>query len=154
MSPLRAGEPAPDFALPDTTGRIVRRSDSLGRGLIIWFYPEASSPGCTDQACQFRDEAAKLTEAGYDVLGISRDSVEANARFKAETGYPYPLLSDESLEVHRLYDTYGTKSAYGKTFEGVRRSTFVLDGEGTIVNAFYNTKATRHLEMLRKRLMF
>lgn len=154
MPRLMAGDTAPGFALPDTEGRIVRLADFAGHGLIIWFFPEAGSPGCSDQAHQFRDASERLTAAGYQVVGISRDSIETNRAFKAASGFPWPILSDPDLTTHLEYDTFGEKSAYGKTFEGVRRSTIILNGEGDVVHAFYNTKATNHLDMLRKRITF
>ncbi len=152
--PLSVGDLAPDFVLPAHDGSQVRLSDLRGRRVILWFYPEAMSPGCTQQACDFRDSIEALAADDLTVLGISRDAVERLARFAERDAIPFPLLSDADLEVHHAYDTYGEKQLYGKTVQGVRRTTLVVDAEGRIEHAFYNTKAKNHVEMLRKRLGF
>ena len=152
--PLAVGDIAPDFVLPAHDGTQVRLSDMRGRRVILWFYPEAMSPGCTQQACGFRDAIEPLAAEGLTVLGISRDPVERLARFAERDAIPFPLLSDEDLQVHLAYDTFGEKQLYGKTVQGVRRTTLVVDADGRIEHAFYNTKAKGHVEMLRKRLGF
>lgn len=152
--PLSVGDLAPDFVLPAHDGSQVRLSDLRGRRVILWFYPEAMSPGCTQQACDFRDSIEALAAEDLAVLGISRDAVERLARFAERDAIPFPLLSDADLQVHHAYDTYGEKQLYGKTVQGVRRTTLVVDAEGRIEHAFYNTKAKNHVEMLRKRLGF
>lgn len=152
--PLAAGDLAPDFALPAHDGSQVRLSDLRGQRVILWFYPEAMSPGCTQQACGFRDSIEALAAEDLTVLGISRDPVERLARFAERDAIPFPLLSDEDLQVHLAYDTFGEKQLYGKTVRGVRRTTLVVDAEGRVEHAFYNTKAKHHVEMLRKRLGF
>ncbi|MFC7431024.1 MULTISPECIES: thioredoxin-dependent thiol peroxidase [unclassified Agrococcus] len=152
--PLSVGDLAPDFVLPAHDGSQVRLSDLRGQRVILWFYPEAMSPGCTQQACDFRDSIASLAAEGLTVLGISRDAVERLARFAERDAIPFPLLSDADLQVHLAYDTYGEKQLYGKTVQGVRRTTLVVDVDGRIEHAFYNTKAKNHVEMLRKRLGF
>ncbi|WP_144719274.1 thioredoxin-dependent thiol peroxidase [Agrococcus jejuensis] len=152
--PLAVGDLAPDFVLPAHDGSQVRLSDLRGQRVILWFYPEAMSPGCTQQACDFRDSIEALAAEDLTVLGISRDSVERLARFAERDAIPFPLLSDEDLQVHLAYDTFGEKQLYGKTVQGVRRTTLVVDAEGRIEHAFYNTKAKNHVEMLRKRLGF
>jgi len=152
--PLAVDDLAPDFVLPAHDGSQVRLSDLRGRRVVLWFYPEAMSPGCTQQACGFRDSIESLAAAGLTVLGISRDSVERLARFAERDALPFPLLSDADLQVHLAYDTFGEKQLYGKTVQGVRRTTLVVDADGRIEHAFYNTKAKGHVEMLRKRLGF
>lgn len=154
MTHLEPGMAAPDFTLPDQDGTPVSLSDLRGRKVIVYFYPQALTSACKQQACDFRDRMPDLSQHGYAVLGISRDPIERLARAHALDELPFPLLSDESLAVHRAWDTFGEKSSYGRIVEGVRRSTFVIDEEGSITHAFYNTKAKAHLEMLDKRLSF
>lgn len=154
MARLIPGDIAPDFTLPAHDGSTVTLSALRGQRVVLWFYPEALSPGCTAQACGFRDHERQLTDAGLTVLGISRDTLDALARFAERDALPFPLLSDTDLAVHTAFDTFGEKQLYGKTVMGVRRSTFVVGEDGRIEHAFYNTKATGHLEMLRKRLGF
>lgn len=154
MTHLTPGMPAPDFTLPDQSGTPVTLSDLRGHPVIVWFYPEALTEACQQQACDFRDRLPDLNRHGYRVLGISRDPVERLAEAQATDGIPYPLLSDEDLTVHRAWGTFGDKNLYGRIVQGVRRSTFVLDADGVITHAFYNTKAKGHLSMLEKRLGF
>lgn len=154
MPRLEPGTPAPDFTLPAHDGSTVTLSDLRGERVILWFYPEALSPGCTAQACGFRDNFASLTDAGFTVLGISRDPVWKLRDFVEQETLPFPLLSDEDLTVHLAYDTYGEKQLYGKTVQGVRRTTIVVGQDGVVEHAFYNAKATGHLAMLQKRLGF
>jgi peroxiredoxin Q/BCP len=149
---LEAGHAAPSFTLPDQDGQDVSLSDFLGRKVILYFYPAASTPGCTKQACDFRDNLASLGAAGYVVLGISKDTLAKLKKFEATEGLTFPLLSDPDLTVHNAYATYGEKSMYGKTVMGVIRSTFVIDESGVIEQALYNVKATGHVAMLRTKL--
>ncbi|WP_413318894.1 thioredoxin-dependent thiol peroxidase [Agrococcus sp. 1P02AA] len=152
MTHLEPGMTAPDFTLPDQDGRPVSLADLRGRKAIVYFYPEALTSACQQQACDFRDRLPDLTQHGFAVLGISRDPLERLARAHAQDGLGFPLLSDEDLSVHRAWDTFGEKNNYGRIVQGVRRSTFVLDEQGVITHAFYNTKAKGHLQMLGKRL--
>jgi thioredoxin-dependent peroxiredoxin len=149
---LEAGQKAPQFSLSDAEGNQVSLSDFAGKNVIVYFYPAASTPGCTTQACDFRDNMASLQSAGYVVLGVSKDKLPALQKFAAEENLSFPLLSDEDLAVHHAYGTFGEKSMYGKKVEGVLRSTFVVDGEGTLTHALYNVKATGHVESLKKKL--
>ena len=149
---LEAGQVAPTFTLPDQDGREVSLADFLGKKVILYFYPAASTPGCTKQACDFRDNLASLSAAGYVVLGISKDTLAKLKKFESNEGLTFPLLSDPELAVHNAYATYGEKSMYGKTVMGVIRSTFVIDESGTIEHALYNVKATGHVAMLRTKL--
>ena len=149
---LEAGTPAPDFTLPDKDGKAHALSDYRGQKVILYFYPAASTPGCTTQACDFRDNMASLQAAGYVVLGLSKDKLPALQKFAENENLGFPLLSDEDLTVHNAYGAFGEKSMYGKTVMGVIRSTFVVDESGLLVHALYNVKATGHVEMLRKRL--
>ena len=149
---LDAGTPAPSFTLPDKDGTPVSLGDYAGQKVVLYFYPAASTPGCTTQACDFRDNLASLASAGYQVLGISKDSGDALQKFADEQNLTFPLLSDPELEVHHAYGAFGEKSMYGKTVTGVIRSTFVVDEQGTLEHALYNVKATGHVASLRKKL--
>ena len=149
---LEAGSPAPDFSLPDKDGKAHSLSDYRGQKVIVYFYPAASTPGCTTQACDFRDNMASLQGAGYVVLGVSKDKLPALQKFAENENLGFPLLSDEDLSIHHAYGAFGEKSMYGKTVMGVIRSTFVVDESGVLEHALYNVKATGHAEMLRKKL--
>lgn len=149
---LAPGDTAPAFTLDDKDGSPVSLGDFAGRKVVLYFYPEASTPGCTTQACDFRDNLASLGAHGYQVVGVSRDAPEKLAAFAEEQSLPFPLLSDPDLTLHNAYGVYGEKSMYGKVTVGVIRSTFVIAGDGTIEQALYNVKATGHVAMLRKKL--
>jgi len=149
---LEAGTPAPAFTLTDQDGTAVSLSDFAGENVIVYFYPAAMTPGCTTEACDFRDNLNSLKSAGYQVIGISKDVPARNKEFQEQEGLNFPLLSDEDLAVHRTYGAYGEKKLYGKTVEGVIRSTFVVDPDGTLRLPLYNVKATGHVASLRKKL--
>jgi peroxiredoxin Q/BCP len=145
---LAVGDEAPAFSLPDADGKTVNLSDYKGRKVIVYFYPAASTPGCTKQACDFRDNLGQLNEAGLDVIGISPDKPEKLAKFRDAEGLTFPLLSDPERTVLSEWGTFGEKTMYGKTVQGVIRSTFVIDENGTIEVARYNVKATGHVAKL------
>jgi peroxiredoxin Q/BCP len=149
---LEKGATAPDFTLPDETGTPVSLDGFRGEKVIVYFYPAASTPGCTTEACDFRDNINSLKSAGYRVLGISKDGAEALKKFRDEQGLNFPLLSDPELTVHKAYAAYGEKSLYGKTVTGVIRSTIVVDENGRVELPLYNVKATGHVKSLRKKL--
>jgi peroxiredoxin Q/BCP len=149
---LEVGQAAPAFTLPDQNGNDVSLSDFAGKKVILYFYPAAMTPGCTKQACDFRDSLASLTAAGYVVLGVSKDATAKLKKFEAHDALTFPLLSDPELTVHNAYAAYGEKSMYGKTVQGVIRSTFVIDEAGKISLPLYNVKATGHVASLRNRL--
>jgi len=149
---LHPGDPAPDFTLPDAAGNPVTLSDLQGGKVVVYFYPAASTPGCTTQACDFRDNLSSLKGAGYTVLGISPDQLDKQARFRDEENVNFPLLCDPSREVLEAYGAYGEKQSYGKTVVGVIRSTFVIDEKGVVEKAMYNVKATGHVAKLRRDL--
>ncbi|MHA3723178.1 thioredoxin-dependent thiol peroxidase [Leucobacter sp. HY1910] len=149
---LEAGQPAPEFALPDQDGVTRSLSDYLGETVVLFFYPAAMTPGCTKEACDFRDAEAALQAAGVRVLGISRDKIEKQRKFADRDELGYPLLSDVELDVHRAYGAFGTKNSYGRIIEGVIRSTFVIDADGNVAHALYNVKATGHVARVRKLL--
>ena len=152
MPHLEPGQPAPDFTLPAADGSSVALADYRGRHVVVYFYPAAMTPGCTKQACDFRDSLAALQAAGYAVLGISPDQPAKLARFAERDGLAFPLLSDPDREVLAAWGAWGEKSLYGKTVTGVIRSTVVVAPDGTVELARYNVKATGHVASLRKAL--
>ena len=149
---LSPGDAAPDFDLPTDDGGTVHLKDLRGSRVIVYFYPAAMTPGCTKQACDFSDNIASLKTAGYTVVGISPDKPEKLAKFRERDGLTITLLSDPDKHVHDAYGAYGEKKLYGKTVQGVIRSTFVVDEEGKVSDARYNVKATGHVAKLRKDL--
>lgn len=152
MTHLQPGDTAPDFTLDDQDGSPVSLHDLRGRKVIVYFYPAAMTPGCTTQACDFRDSLGSLQGAGYTVLGVSRDAPAKLKQFAERDGLTFPLLSDPDHAVHDAYGTWGEKMNYGKVIEGVLRSTFVVDEDGRIAQALYNVKATGHVARLRAML--
>lgn len=149
MTRLEPGTPAPDFTLDDQDGAPVSLSSLRGRRVVLFFYPAAMTPGCTREACDFRDSLEPLQAAGIDVLGISRDAPVTLREFRDRDGLTYPLLSDPDHAVHEAYGAWGEKMNYGKKVEGVIRSTFVLDAAGRIEHALLNVKATGHVARVR-----
>ncbi len=152
MPRLVVGDTAPDFTLPSTTGDDVSLSELRGRSVVVYFYPAAGTPGCTKQACDFRDSLASLTGAGYTVVGVSPDPVDKLARFAQDEALTFPLLSDPEHEVLEAWGAWGEKTNYGRTYTGVIRSTVVVDPEGVVTLAQYNVKATGHVAKLRRDL--
>ncbi len=149
---LQPGDAAPDFSLPTDTGEEVSLSGLRGRKVIVYFYPAAMTPGCTKQACDFTDSLESLGAQGYEVLGISPDKPEKLAKFRERDHLGITLLSDQDKSVMNAYGAFGEKKMYGKTVQGVIRSTFVVDEQGTVQVAQYNVKATGHVAKLRKDL--
>lgn len=149
---LSPGDPAPDFTLPDANGTDVSLADYRGRKVIVYFYPAASTPGCTKQACDFRDNLGELSGAGIDVIGISPDKPAKLAKFRDNEGLNFPLLSDPDRAVLTAWGAFGEKMMYGKKVTGVIRSTFLVDEEGKIEVAQYNVRATGHVAKLRRDL--
>jgi len=152
LAKLDKGEIAPDFELQNFAGENVRLSAFRGKKVIVYFYPAASTPGCTKEACDFEEHLGALTTAGFEVVGISPDKVAKIAKFHTEQSLHFDLLSDEDLSVHKAYGAFGAKKLYGREYEGVLRSTFVVDEKGVLTLALYNVKATGHVEMLKKLL--
>jgi thioredoxin-dependent peroxiredoxin len=152
MTRLSAGAAAPPFSLLDQDGQTVALSDFRGRKLVVYFYPAAMTPGCTTQACDFRDSLAPLTAAGYAVVGISPDQPGKLAKFRDRDALTFPLLSDPDRSVLMAYGAFGEKTMYGKKVTGVIRSTFVIDEQGAVEVAQYNVKATGHVAKLRRDL--
>jgi thioredoxin-dependent peroxiredoxin len=152
MPHLEPGRAAPDFALTASDGSSVSLRDYRGRKVIVYFYPAALTPGCTKQACDFRDSLGALQAAGYAVLGVSPDKPAKLARFVEREALTFPLLSDPDHAMLEAWGAWGEKSLYGRTVTGVIRSTIVLDEEGIVQVARYNVKATGHVASLRKAL--
>ena len=152
MTRLAPGDAAPDFTLSDPDGNQVSLSDHRGSKVIVYFYPAAMTPGCTTQACDFRDNIASLGAAGYTVLGISPDKPDKLAKFRERDSVPYPLLSDPDHATLEAYGAWGEKTLYGKKTTGVIRSTVVVGEDGAVQLAQYNVKATGHVAKLRRDL--
>ncbi len=149
---LAPGDVAPDFTLPDADGSPVSLSSFRGRQVIVYFYPAAMTPGCTKEACDFRDNLSDLSKLDTAVLGISPDAPAKLARFRDKEGLTFPLLSDPDRTVLQAYGAYGEKMLYGKKTVGVIRSTFLIDAEGKVAQAYYGIKATGHVERLMRDL--
>jgi thioredoxin-dependent peroxiredoxin len=135
---------APDFELPSSAGKPLRLASLNGKQVVLYFYPKDDTPGCTIEACSFRDYLPKFEGAGAVVLGVSRDSLESHAKFIDKYSLNFQLLSDEDLKAHRLYDTWRQKSMYGKTFMGTERSTFVIGEDGRIKKIFRKVSPQGH----------
>jgi peroxiredoxin Q/BCP len=149
---LQPGDTAPDFTLPDADGKDLALADFRGQRVIVYFYPAASTPGCTTEACDFRDSLAALNGAGLTVIGISPDQPDKIAKFRDEQDLNFPMLSDPDRATLNAWGAYGEKQLYGKPVTGVIRSTFVIDEDGKIERAMYNVKATGHVAKLRRDL--
>ena len=155
MTQLAVGDHAPEFSLLDQDGRSVALNDLLAgtdKGVIVYFYPKACTPGCTKEACDFRDSLEALKAAGYAVVGISPDPESAQAKFSNRHDLPFPLLSDADHAVMEAWGVWGEKKNYGKVYTGVIRSTVVVAPDGTVALAQYNVRATGHVKRLRAAL--
>ena len=149
---LAPGDAAPDFTLPDADGNPVSLSTYRGQRVIVYFYPAAMTPGCTTEACDFRDHLADLSGSDTAVLGISPDKPEKLAKFRAKESLTFPLLSDPDHAVEQAYGAYGEKTMYGRKGVGVIRSTFVIDPDGKVAQAYYGVRAAGHVDRLLKEL--
>ncbi|MGF6822949.1 peroxiredoxin Q/BCP [Microbacterium sp. ZKA21] len=149
---LATGDIAPDFSLADADGERTALADYRGRNVVVYFYPKAATPGCTTEACDFRDSLSSLDAAGYAVLGISPDTVDEIRAFADAESLTFPLLADTDAAVARAWGVWGEKTVNGRTFEGVIRSTFVLDGDGIVQRAEYGVDAEGHVARLRAEL--
>ncbi|MGI5120594.1 thioredoxin-dependent thiol peroxidase [Marinactinospora thermotolerans] len=151
---LKPGDTAPDFTLDDADGKPVTLSEVVrekGR-VVLYFYPAAMTPGCTTQACDFRDNLRAFGQAGLTVMGVSPDSTARLAEFRDQQGLTFPLLGDPDKQVLRAYGAFGEKKNYGKVVQGVIRSTIIIGADGTVEKAFYNVKATGHVERIKREL--
>ncbi len=143
---------APGFTLTDSEGASVSLKDLLGSRLVVFFYPAAMTPGCTAEACDFRDDYAGFTDAGYRIIGISPDNPERNQAFRDKHALPFPLLSDPNHVVAEAFGAWGMKKNYGREYEGLIRSTFVIDADGTILHELRNVRAKGHVGRLKELL--
>ena len=143
---LESGNSAPAFSRPDHTGATVSKDGLAGQKAVIYFYPKAFTPGCTAESCDFRDNYSAFQKDGYQILGVSPDPVEKLDEFRAEYGLPFPLLSDPDHEMAEAFGAWGIKKNYGKEYDGIIRSTFVIDVDGTIEHAWYNVRAKGHAD--------
>jgi len=142
--PIPEGAPAPDFSLPDESGALRRLSDFRGKPVVLYFYPKDDTPGCTTEACNFRDDYSAYQRAGVIILGVSPDTVKSHARFKAKYSLPFPLLADVDHKVCELYGVWGLKKFMGREYEGVFRTTFIIDEQGKVIRVFENVKPAEH----------
>ncbi|MBT1017539.1 thioredoxin-dependent thiol peroxidase [Canibacter sp. lx-72] len=150
INSLKKGDTAPGFTLLDQHGKERQATEFKGKKTIIFFYPAAMTPGCTKEACDFRESESALLAAGYQLIGISKDLPQKLAKFSERDSLEYPLLSDPELIVHSEFNAYGEKKLYGKIVQGVIRSTFILDENWVVVEALHNVKATGHVARIRK----
>ena len=150
--PLASGIPAPDFSLLDESGVERKLSDYRGKPVVLYFYPKDDTPGCTTEACNFRDDYSAYQEAGVTILGVSPDSPKSHAKFKAKFGLPFTLLADEQHQVCEQYGVWGRKKFMGREYDGVFRTTFLIDAQGQIIQVFENVKPAEHSKELLEAL--
>ncbi len=143
---LTEGQPAPDFSLPTTEGSTVRLSDLRGKKVVLYFYPKDDTPGCTKEACSFRDHLGALQQMGVVVLGVSPDSVQSHQKFAQKYGLNFPLLADEGAQVATAYGVWKEKKQYGRTYMGIERTTFLIDENGIVRKVFPKVKVDGHVE--------
>jgi thioredoxin-dependent peroxiredoxin len=141
---ISSGIKAPEFSLPDETGRIRSLSQFQGKPVLLYFYPKDDTPGCTTEACNFRDDYSQYTNAGVIILGVSPDNPKSHAKFKEKYGLPFPLLADTDHKICELYGVWGLKKNYGREYYGVLRTTFLIDQDGKILHVFENVKPAQH----------
>jgi peroxiredoxin Q/BCP len=149
---LKEGDKAPDFTLPSSEGNAVRLGQFRGKNVVLYFYPQDDTPGCTKEACSFRDNLPKFEKLNAIILGISKDSLDSHEKFIKKYGLNFTLLSDEDLKAHKLYDTWREKNLYGRTYMGTERSTFVIDKNGRLVKIFRKVKVDGHEEEVLRAL--
>jgi thioredoxin-dependent peroxiredoxin len=141
---LKVGDKAPQFSLLDQHGEETRLSDFAGRRVLVWFYPKASTPGCTAEGCNLRDNHAGLTAQNVEIIGISMDTVKRQNNFATKQKFPYPLLADETGEITKAFGAFGPKKFMGRSYEGILRSSFLIDGEGVIERVYEKVKTKTH----------
>ena len=144
MKTLEAGEKVPDFTVKDQDGNDISLSDYAGKKLVVFFYPKASTPGCTMEACNLRDNYAELQDAGYELLGVSADSEKRQANFRNKYNFPFPLLADEDHQVINAFGVWGPKKFMGRTYDGIHRKTFIIDETGTVERVIDKVKTKDH----------
>ncbi len=150
MTTLKIGDKAPNFSAKDQDGKLHILSDYNGKKLVVFFYPKASTPGCTIEACNLRDNFDKFTANNYSLLGVSADSASAQAKFKDKYNFPFPLLADVDKEVVKAFEVYGPKKFMGRTYDGIHRTTFVIDENGIIEDVITDVKTMKHASQILK----
>ena len=150
MTTLKIGDIAPNFQSLDEAGNSISLSDYKGKKLVLFFYPKASTPGCTVEACNLSDNYSRFTSLGYDVLGVSADSAKRQSNFKEKYGFPYPLLADEDKSVINAFGVWGPKKFMGKEYDGIHRTTFIIDAHGVIVDIIVKVKTKDHTSQILK----
>ncbi len=148
MTTLKVGDKAPKFEAKDQDGNTVKLSDYAGKKLVLFFYPKASTPGCTAEACNLSDNYQTFVSKGYDILGVSADSAKRQSNFKNKYEFPYPLLADEDKAVIEAFGVWGPKKFMGKEYDGIHRTTFVIDENGVIENVISKVKTKAHAEQI------
>ncbi len=148
MTTLEAGDKAPEFSVEDQDGNTVKLSDFKGKKLVLFFYPKASTPGCTAEACNLRDNWERFQEKGYAILGVSADTQKRQSNFKNKYEFPFPLLADEDKEVIQAYGVWGPKKFMGKEYEGIHRTTFIIDEDGKIEEVIKKVKTKEHTDQI------
>lgn len=144
MTKLKPGDKAPNFVANDEQGNVISLSDYKGKKLVVFFYPAANTPTCTVEACNLRDHFKELKDSGYEILGVSADSQKKQSNFKKKFKFPYPLLADENKEVINAFDVWGPKKFMGREYDGIHRTTFVIDENGIITKVIVDVKAKEH----------
>lgn len=150
MSALKIGDKAPDFSGFDQDGKFHQLEDYKGKKLVVFFYPKANTPGCTAEACDLRDNFERFKANNYELLGVSADSQKAQGKFKDKFNFPFPLLADEEKEVIKAFDVWGPKKFMGRTFDGIHRTTFVINEEGVIEDIISDVKTKAHANQILK----
>jgi thioredoxin-dependent peroxiredoxin len=150
MSALKIGDKAPDFSGFDQDGKFHQLEDYKGKKLVVFFYPKANTPGCTAEACDLRDNFERFKANNYELLGVSADSQKAQGKFKDKFNFPFPLLADEEKEVIKAFDVWGPKKFMGRTFDGIHRTTFVINEEGVIEDVISDVKTKAHADQILK----
>ena len=148
MNTLKVGDKAPNFIALDEEGNAISMNDFIGKKLVVFFYPKASTPTCTTESCNLRDNYKLLTDNGFQVIGVSADSQKAQANFKKKYNFPFPLIADVEKEVIKAFGVWGPKKFMGRNFDGIHRITFVIDEEGTIIKVIDDVKAKNHASQI------
>lgn len=148
MTTLKPGDKAPEFSAKDQEGNLIKLSDFKGKKLVLFFYPKASTPGCTAEACDLRDNYARFKDRNYALLGVSADSEKRQSNFKEKNQLPYPLLADEDLTVIKAFGVWGPKKFMGRTFDGIHRTTFIIDEKGVIEEVISKVNTKAHAEQI------
>ncbi|MDA3909989.1 MAG: thioredoxin-dependent thiol peroxidase [Bacteroidales bacterium] len=152
MEALKAGDKAPDFQGKDQKGNLIKQSDFSGKKLILYFYPKDNTPGCTAEACDFRDNYEMWLSKGYAVVGVSADSEASHEKFAEKHELPFPLIADEDKSIIQAYGVWGEKNLYGKKSMGIKRTTFVIDEKGVITKVFKQVKSKTHTDQILEKI--